>query len=115
MVKSVLGVNHQGLRDWVVQRLSAIYMAVYFIVLSAYILLHSGMDFAEWHALFACTAMKIATMLFLVGLLLHAWVGIWTIFTDYVKCAVVRAILNSLVWLMLGACFFWGLMILWSV
>ena len=25
MVKSVLGVSHQGLRDWIIQRVSAIY------------------------------------------------------------------------------------------
>ena len=31
MVKSVLSVNHQGLRDWIIQRVSAIVMAVYFI------------------------------------------------------------------------------------
>ena len=115
MVKSVLGVNHQGLRDWVVQRLSAVYMAFYFVTMIAYIVLHPGLSFAEWHTLFSCLIVKVATMLLLVALLLHAWVGIWTIFTDYVKCAVLRAVLNSLVWLMLGACFFWGLLILWSV
>lgn len=115
MVKTVLGVNHQGLRDWVVQRLSAVYMAVYFITLIAWLVCHPGLSYAEWHSLFGMTGMKVATMLLLTALLLHAWVGIWTIFTDYVKCAVLRAVLNSLVWLMLGACFVWGLLILWSV
>jgi len=29
MVKTVLSVSHQGLRDWIYQRLTAIVMAVY--------------------------------------------------------------------------------------
>lgn len=115
MVKSVLGVNHQGLRDWIVQRLSAILMAVYTIALSVYILINPDLTFAEWHSLFGQTWMKIATILFLLGLLLHAWIGIWTIFTDYVKPFVLRSILNTLVLLMLSACFIWGVQILWSV
>ncbi len=115
MVKSVLGVNHQGLRDWIIQRMSAIYMAVYSIGLILYILFHSGLSFAEWHGLFAQEWVKIATILFILSIMLHAWVGIWTIFTDYVKPFVLRSILNFFVLLMLAACFFWGILILWSV
>ncbi len=115
MVKSVLGVNHQGLRDWVLQRVSAILMAIYSIGLLAYVGCHAGLSYADWHGLFSMMWMKVATMLVLVGLLYHAWIGIWTIFTDYVKPFVVRSILDVLVLIMLAACFFWGLLILWSV
>lgn len=115
MVKSVLGVNHQGLRDWIVQRISAIMMAVYTIGLTAYIVCTPGLSFAEWHTLFAQTWMKIATILVLLGLLCHAWIGMWTIFTDYVKITAIRCVLNVLVILALAACFLWGVLILWSV
>lgn len=115
MVKSVLGVNHQGLRDWIIQRVSAIFMALYSISLIVYILCHPGLSFAEWHYLFSTSWMKIATILFLLCLMGHAWIGIWTIFTDYVKPFVLRSILNLLVLLMLAACFIWGILILWSV
>ena len=115
MVKSVLGVKHQGLRDWILQRLSAILMAIYTIGLTGYLLIHADLSFGEWHYLFSQTWMKIATILFLCGLLVHAWIGIWTIFTDYVKPFVLRSILNTLVLLMLSACFIWGVLILWSV
>jgi succinate dehydrogenase / fumarate reductase membrane anchor subunit len=115
MVKSVLGVNHQGLRDWVMQRLSAIILAIYSLGLITYIVLHPELSFAEWHFLFSQTWMKIATLLCILSLMLHAWVGIWTLFTDYVKPYILRALLNSLVLFLLIACFFWGLLILWSV
>jgi len=115
MVKSVLSVSHQGLRDWIVQRVSAIYMAIYSIGLIGFILLNPHMSFAEWHGLFSQVGMKVATLLFLLCILFHAWIGMWTIFTDYVKWFVMRCILNVLMFFMLAACFFWALMILWSV
>jgi succinate dehydrogenase / fumarate reductase membrane anchor subunit len=113
MVKSVLGVNHQGLRDWFVQRISAVVMAVYSIGMIAYFLMHSSVDFAGWHSLFAHTWMKVGTLLFVASLLLHAWVGMWTVFTDYAKGFAVT--LNVFVFLALAACFFWALLILWGV
>lgn len=115
MVKSVLSVSHQGLRDWVIQRTSAIIMAVYSIILIFYVLFHPGLSFAQWHQLFASQWMKVFTILFILSLLFHAWIGLWTIFTDYVKPFVLRSILNFFVLLMLIACFFWGVLILWSV
>lgn len=115
MVKSVLSVNHRGLRDWIVQRLSAIIMAIYSMGLVVYLVGHPGLSFFQWHDLFSHVSVKIGTLLFLIAVLYHAWIGMWTIWTDYVKCFVVRSILNSVVLLMLAACFFWGLLILWSV
>lgn len=115
MVKTVLSVKHQGLQDWVIQRVSAILMGIYFIVFLAYFLIHGQWSFADWHNLFAQTWMKIATIIVLLGMLYHAWIGIWTIFTDYVKPFVLRCILNCLVLLTLVACLLWGIMILWSV
>lgn len=115
MVKSVLGVHHQGLRDWMIQRVSAIFMAVYSIALILYIVCHPGLSFAEWHSLFAAPWMKIATILFTLALIWHAWIGVWTILTDYVKPFVLRSVINTLVLFMLAACFVWGVLIVWSV
>jgi len=115
MVKSVLGVNHQGLRDWVIQRVSAIIMATYTIWMVGYIAMHPGLTFAEWHNLFSEDWVKIVSLFFVLSLMFHAWIGIWTIFTDYVKPFVLRCILNIIVLLMLAACFFWAVLILWSV
>jgi succinate dehydrogenase / fumarate reductase membrane anchor subunit len=114
MVKSVLGVAHQGLRDWFFQRVSAMVMALYFVGILAYLFLHPALDFDTWHALFANTAMKIATILFFVSLLYHAWVGMWTVFTDYIKVTWLGVLLNVLVFFALGGFFFWAWQILWG-
>jgi succinate dehydrogenase / fumarate reductase membrane anchor subunit len=115
MVKSVLSVAHEGLRDWIVQRVSALMMAVYSIGLVIYVVSNPELSFAEWHGIFAETWVKVATLLFVLALAFHAWIGMWTIFTDYVKNFVVRAVLSLATILMLTACFFWAFMILWSV
>jgi succinate dehydrogenase / fumarate reductase membrane anchor subunit len=114
MVKSVLGVAHQGLRDWFIQRVTAVVLAVYSVGLISYFFIHSGVDFDSWHALFAHPAMKIATILFFVSLLFHAWVGMWTVFTDYIKDAWLSVTLNVLMFFALAAYFLWACQILWG-
>lgn len=115
MVKTVLGVNHQGLRDWFIQRVSAIVMAIYSLVLIIWILAQPSVNYLNWHWLFSHVWMKVATMLFAASVLLHAWVGIWTIFTDYIKIAWLCLLLNTLVFFTLAASFFWTLFILWGI
>jgi len=115
MVKSVLGVNHQGLRDWVIQRVSAILITFYSLGLMAYLLCHPDLSYGEWHNLFSLAWMKIATILFVSAVLCHAWIGVWTIFTDYVKVFVISCILHTLVLIALAACFIWAVIILWGV
>ena len=115
MVKSVLGVNHQGLRDWLIQRISAVVMVIYAIGLVGFLVMHPDMTYYTWLGLFAHTWVKIATILFILSLLFHAWVGMWTVFTDYVPCPVGRLFLHSIVLLALVGFFFAALLILWGI
>lgn len=115
MVKSVLGVNHQGLRDWLFQRVTAVVMTVYSIGLFGFILLHPDIAYYEWHGLFGHVWMKVATSLFVLSLLYHAWVGMWTVFTDYIKCYVLRLTIEVIVILASIAFFIETLLILWGV
>ncbi len=115
MVKTVLGQTHSGLRDWLIQRVSAVMMVIYTIGMLVYLALTPKVDYASWHHLFSYSAIKIATLLLLVCILWHAWVGIWTILTDYVTCFVLRLTLHVLVLFALIAFFLQGLLILWGV
>lgn len=115
MVKSVLGVNHQGLRDWFFQRMSAVYMAICVIGLLIYLVSHPDLAYYEWHGVFAQLWVKIATILFFLSLLVHAWVGVWTIYTDYITCPVARMVLNTVTFFGLVGSFFATLLILWGI
>ena len=59
--------------------------------------------------------MKLATLLFLLSLYLHAWVGVRNIFMDYVKNGGVRLALYVLVITALIAYAGWSAQILWSI
>jgi succinate dehydrogenase / fumarate reductase membrane anchor subunit len=115
MVKSVLSNNHAGLRDWLIQRLSAVIMAFYFLSMITFFVLNPNPQFYEWQGLFTKTWFKIASILFFLALVWHAWVGMWTIYTDYVKCYVVRLILHTITLLSLLGFFLALLLILWGV
>jgi succinate dehydrogenase / fumarate reductase membrane anchor subunit len=115
MVKSVLSTSHRGFKDWFVQRLSAVLMAVYVIGLLIFFAVHPHLDFKMWKALFAHSWMQIATLFALASILLHAWVGMWTILTDYVNCTCGRVFLNVVIFLSLVTYFIWGLRIVWGV
>jgi succinate dehydrogenase / fumarate reductase membrane anchor subunit len=114
MVKSVLSVSHQGLRDWVIQRVSAIIMAVCSLALMTFIFYHPDLSYTEWRGLFSVEWVKIITIICLLSMMFHAWVGVWTIITDYIKCYVIRFVSHILVFLLLLASFIWGVLILWS-
>lgn len=115
MVKSVLGVSHQGLRDWTIQRVSAIIMLLYTVSLFLFLLCHPNLRFNQWHNLFQSSWMKVASLLFVASILYHAWIGMWTIFTDYVKPPILRVIIDFFVVILLFAAFIWALLIVGSV
>lgn len=115
MVKSVLGVNHQGFSEWLLQRITAIVMAIYSIGLLFFFITHPNLAYYEWHGLFVHMGMKIATALVVLSLLYHAWIGMWTVFTDYIKFFWLSVFLNVIVILALIAFFLETLFILWSV
>ena len=73
------------------------------------------MYYPQWHGLFSQVWMKLATFVVLISILWHAWIGLWTVFTDYVKATAVRTLLEILVVLLLVAYAGWGFEIMWAV
>jgi succinate dehydrogenase / fumarate reductase membrane anchor subunit len=119
MVKSVLSVNHSGLTQWLIQRVSVVIMSIYTIGLILFLIMHPGttrtVEFTDWHLLFTHGWMKLATLLCVLSLVFHAWVGMWTVFTDYIKLFWLRFILELVVFLALILFFFAALLIVWGV
>jgi succinate dehydrogenase / fumarate reductase membrane anchor subunit len=115
MAISTTNLSRNGLRDWLIQRFSAIIMTAYAVYLFVYFLNNSPVNYIKWHLLFSTEWFRFFTLLTLISLMLHAWVGIWTVFTDYIKCAKLRLILQTLVIIALLGCMVWGIQILWSI
>lgn len=105
---------HYGLMDWLVQRLSAVVMALYTLLLLAIVLWNGGVDYALWRDLFAHGGFKLASFLFMVALLYHAWIGARDILMDYIKPAGIRLLLETVTVVLLFAYLGWTMQILWG-
>lgn len=101
-----------GLTDWIIQRLTAIYLAVFTIYLVWIGFFCGRMDYERWVAWFHHPAMQVATIVALIAIAWHAWIGLWTVTTDYVKCTVVRLSVQALILATLLAEVIWGILIL---
>jgi succinate dehydrogenase / fumarate reductase, membrane anchor subunit len=105
---------HYGWRDWLSQRITAVVMALYTLLVLGIVLWHGGLDYAVWKALFASHMFRLATFLFIVSLLLHAWVGVRNIAMDYVKPTALRLAVQVAVICALIAYAGWTIEILWG-
>jgi succinate dehydrogenase / fumarate reductase membrane anchor subunit len=115
MVKREVVGAHYGLRDWLAQRVTAIVMAIYTLLIAALLLTAPAVDYLYWRQLFAPQWMKSATLLFVLCVYLHAWIGMRNIVMDYIKNGAVRLALYILVIAALVVYTGWAVQILWSI
>ncbi|WP_269532431.1 succinate dehydrogenase, hydrophobic membrane anchor protein [Chitinimonas sp. BJYL2] len=106
---------HYGLRDWLLQRVTAVIMLVYTVAVLAFLFLAANASFDTWRSLFAHTGVKVLSTLTVLALLLHAWVGVRDIWMDYVKPLGLRVTLHVLTILWLIASFVYAISVLWGV
>ena len=115
MVKRIVTGAHYGVRDWLMQRVTAVVMALYLLLLAGFLLTQQPLTHAGWRDFFSCGLVRLATFLFLLSLFLHAWVGMRDIFMDYVKPVAIRLPLEVLTILALIAYTVWSVQILWGI
>ncbi|TGG95702.1 succinate dehydrogenase, hydrophobic membrane anchor protein [Natronospirillum operosum] len=85
MVKNITSFTGNGVADWLVQRVSAVILAAYTLFLVVWFLALPEWSYEAWSGLFAQGWMKIFTVLAVLSFVAHAWIGIWTATTDYLK------------------------------
>jgi len=122
MVTNVTSFGRNGLYDWLVQRISAVVILLYVLCHAGILISVPDMDYIQWRALFADTGMRIFSLITLAALCAHAWIGIWTVATDYLTTRMMGPSATFIRFLFLMVClgatvvyFLWGIMILWSV
>ena len=115
MVTNVTSLTGNGLKDWLIQRVTAVYLAVYTLFLIGFILNHPQLSYEQWVGLFNSPIMKLASILSLLAILFHAWIGLWTVTTDYIKPTGLRIIIQMAILGILLLLFIWGIMILWGL
>lgn len=103
-----------GLFDWLLQRLTALLLAVYALFWVVYFIIQKELNYLHWKNLFIQPEMRFITVLVLLSLLIHAWIGIWIVITDYLKFWFFRYFAFALFLLGFCYCFIFGMSILWG-
>lgn len=115
MVKREVVGAHYGLRDWLAQRITAVVMAVYSLLMVLVFIRLPVLDFPHWKALWGLAAMRFATVLFLLCVYYHAWIGLRDIIMDYIKDAGLRLTLYVIIIGALVCYALWSIQILWGM
>jgi succinate dehydrogenase / fumarate reductase, membrane anchor subunit len=113
--RTVVGA-HYGTRDWLAQRVTAVLMALFTIVVLAQVLFSRGpIGYDSWAGIFHPQWMKALTFATVVALIYHVWVGMRDVLMDYVKPVGIRLVLQILVIVWLLGCAAWSIQALWRV
>jgi len=115
MVKRQVVGAHYGLRDWLAQRVTAVIMIVYTVIILSTLAGLPQMDYWQWKVLWHTPLVRFASVLFMASLLLHAWIGVRNIFMDYIKDPALRLTLYVLVIAALFWYAVWFVQILWGL
>jgi len=128
-VGMVTSLGRSGVSDWLIQRVSAVILLAYVLFLVSVFVCHPDMDFFQWKALCRRTSVEVFTTLALFAAVAHAWIGGWSVLTDYVtarffklelgieigeKATVLRLVLATGMVLLMFVYTLWGLKIIWG-
>ena len=120
-MKSATSFSRSGTSDWIAQRVSAVILAVYFVVIVGWLLSAGEVTYNAWHDFMTCNVMSVFSLLALLALAAHSWVGLWTVITDYmttrqmgVSANFLRLIAQIGMALVIFVYVVWGVMILWG-
>jgi succinate dehydrogenase / fumarate reductase, membrane anchor subunit len=105
---------HYGVTGFLLQRLTAVVMAVYTIYAIAMLLYRRPGNYADWSAMFTGSFFRLFTMLFIVALLYHAWIGMRDILMDYLRPTGIRLLSQTVVGVVLVFYLLWSASILWA-
>lgn len=118
---SATNFSKNGISDWLSQRVSAYILGAYFVVVLGFLLCQGPVSYNQWVDFMTCTPMQYFTLVSLFALAAHAWVGVWTVLTDYVterqmgaKATFLRMAAVSAMVIFIFVLLVWGIQILWG-
>jgi len=84
-VTNVTSLTRSGLSDFLVQRVTAVILALYTFCVLGFFLVTSEVSHAELVDYLGHPVMKVFSILAVLSLAAHAWIGMWTVGTDYIR------------------------------
>lgn len=112
------GASKRGLIEFVLQRLTAIVLGIYVIHLILVFVLNPDMDYQAWRTYFTSGYSMILASLAVLSVALHAWIGMWTVGTDYIRsvgpATPIRYAYQTVVGIALLVYVVWTLLLIWG-
>ena len=84
-----------GFKAWVVQRVTAVYIALFVLYAVVHFTVDAPADVVAWRAWMASPVVSMALLLFFAALLMHAWIGIRDVLIDYIHPLSLRVVVLS--------------------
>jgi succinate dehydrogenase / fumarate reductase membrane anchor subunit len=113
MVKNVSTVGRNGVHDFLLIRATAIILTLYTIYIVSFCAFND-ITYLSWSSFFDSNFTKAFSMLALTCILIHGWIGLWQVLTDYIKPTLLRGVLQLVLVAVLLVYFFSGLFVLWG-
>lgn len=104
-----------GLRAWLLQRLTAVYMVLYLVLASIVACNTTLSGYSAWHKLFQQPVINLATIFMFAAIFYHAWVGVRDILVDYVQLQPVRFTILTLVSFLMLVLMLWIVFLMYGV
>jgi len=122
MVTAATSFGRSGLSDWIIQRFTAIVLASYSLFIVGFLLSNPDLTYTQWQDLFSQLWVRIFSLLTLVSIVAHGWIGLWVVLTDYVTSRMmggaalaIRLIVLTLYAVVNVVFLVWGVEILWGL
>ena len=122
VVRTVTSFGRSGTFDWLYQRVTALVLIAYTLFIVGFIFFSDDFGYESWSALFAQSWVRIFSLVALLSTVVHAWIGLWSVVTDYItnrmmgpKATALRLLVEVLLAAVAVIYVVWGVEILWGV
>ncbi len=115
MVSNASALGRNGVHDFILVRATAIVLTLYIIYMVGFFAITGDVTYQAWTGFFSSAFTKVFTLLALVSTLIHTWIGMWQVFTDYVKSTALRLGLQLLTVVALLVYVIYGFVVVWGV
>ena len=114
--------TRSGPSDWIIQRVTSVVITAYLVFVVVYLTSQSDLTYQQWSALNQLTSVRLFTLITMLSIALHAWIGMWCVLTDYIterliglKAGIIRTVLQTGLGGVTLIYIVWTVKILWGI
>ena len=116
MVTTVTSLGRSGLSDWMIQRVSAWVMTAYLVFIVGYFFANPNLDYAQWSELNSSLPMRMFSLITILSIAAHAWIGLWCVLTDYITVRLIGPKATAIrIFFQLGMIAAYLLYVVWTI